>query len=98
MHDQVLKSTMIAAVLLAAGAAEAQDTRCGGGYRTMAGQQTQAWLDTRAGKPCHMTYVTAIRAAPAEFRLSARRRMAASRRAAPAFATRRARAFTAPII
>ncbi|MGZ5866562.1 MAG: Ig-like domain-containing protein [Xanthobacteraceae bacterium] len=58
MHDQVLKSTMIAAVLLAAGAAEAQDTRCGGGYRTMAGQQTQAWLDTRAGKPCHMTYVT----------------------------------------
>lgn len=23
----------------------------------MSGQQTQAWLDTRAGKPCHMTYV-----------------------------------------
>lgn len=36
----------------------AQDVRCGGGYRAMAGQQTTAWLDTRAGKPCHMTAVT----------------------------------------
>jgi hypothetical protein len=59
MRNPIVRSAAMLVVLLAAGVAEAQETRCGGGYRVMAGQQSQAWLDTRAGKPCHMTYVTA---------------------------------------
>jgi hypothetical protein len=46
------------AALLLSGAAKAQDTRCGGGYRAMAGQHTQGHIDTRPGRPCSMTYVT----------------------------------------
>ena len=58
MRYPTVGSVALLAALLAAGVAQAQEVRCGGGYRVMAGQQSQAWLDTRAGKPCHMTYVT----------------------------------------
>jgi hypothetical protein len=40
------------AFLLAAGSAQAQDTRCGGGFSARAGQHSQAYIDTRPGKPC----------------------------------------------
>jgi hypothetical protein len=58
MRHRNLSLAALAAALFAASAAQAQDARCGGGYSVRAGQHTQAWLDTRMGKPCHMTYIT----------------------------------------
>ncbi len=49
---------MVALLLATAGAAQAQDTRCGGGFSARAGQHFQAHIDTRPGKPCSMVGYT----------------------------------------
>jgi hypothetical protein len=59
MIDKIFTFAMLCALSFAGmNAAFAEHTRCGGGYRAMAGQQTTAWLDARAGRPCYMGRVT----------------------------------------
>jgi hypothetical protein len=57
-HSIVAGAALCIVSLICPGGARAEDELCGGSFRVRAGQQSQAYISTRAGRPCNMTYVT----------------------------------------